>query len=94
MYQSHKAVDLDGDGINDAIDVTFDHVGDGLQVINTAYTGAFGVSHDDGLGVISETDDLHGFAIAGTGGRQSKDHRQKHGAGLEQWAEKPRQCHL
>ena len=68
VYQSHKAVDLDGDGINDAIDVTFDHVGDGLQVINTAYTGAFGVSHDDGLGVISETDDLHGFAIAGTGG--------------------------
>ncbi|MGI6264096.1 MAG: sialate O-acetylesterase [Acutalibacteraceae bacterium] len=71
-YKSHTPVDTDGDGIADAIDVTFDRVGDGLEVINAVYDGDHH-GHElsnkgDGLGVLSETDDVHGFAIAGTGG--------------------------
>ena len=96
VYQSHKAVDLDGDGINDAIDVTFDHVGDGLQVINTAYTGAFEprrrFGRDQRNGRSPRLRDCR--YRRRVCGRQSKDHRQKHGAGLEQRTEKPRQCHL
>lgn len=69
VYLSHTPVDTDGDGINDAIDVTFDHVGDGLDIIDVVYDGdEFGVNNSDGLGVVSETDNIHGFAIAGTGG--------------------------
>lgn len=69
VFQSMTPGDSDGDGINDYIDVTFDHVGDGLQVISAVYDGdGFGHNLGDGLGVLSETDDVHGFAIAGTGG--------------------------
>lgn len=69
VFKSLTPGDEDQDGINDYIDVTFDHVGDGLQVINAVYDGdGFGNNKGDGLGVLSETEDLHGFAIAGTGG--------------------------
>lgn len=69
VYKSLMPGDDDGDGINDYIDVKFDHVGDGLQVINAVYDGdGFGNNKGDGLGVLSETTDVHGFAIAGTGG--------------------------
>ena len=69
VFKSMTPGDSDGDGINDYIDVTFDHVGDGLEVINAVYDGdGFGQNNGDGLGVLSETEDVHGFAIAGTGG--------------------------
>ncbi len=69
VYKSHVAVDTDEDGINDAIDVTFDHVGDCLGVINRLYEDdELGINKGDGLTSFTDTDDLHGFAIAGTGG--------------------------
>ena len=69
VFKSMIPGDSDEDGINDYIDVTFDHVGDGLDVIDPVYAGdEFGVNNSDGLGVLSETEDVHGFAIAGTGG--------------------------